>query len=246
MRWLLRIVLFLAGTILLALIVGFCWLYFYSRDLPDINTLAQYAPANTTQVSDACLGNSIAIPYEAIGSNMRNVISVVETNENDPGALRTTIHDLLMQGELPQRRTMVASWYISRSMCYRPQKSLSRQLSELRTATQLERHYSRRQLFTMYANRAPLGQGLIGVYDAGAFYFHKKPGELAVSEAALLVGLANIPSFYSPLKHPDRALKRRNQMIDALVEAGMITMTEAQEAKSAPLGLAVNATGVHK
>ena len=155
MRTLLRVLLFLGGTVLLVLLAGFCWLYFYSRDLPDISSLAQYAPSTETRVSDSCIGTSIAIPYEAIGTNVRNAISASETNENDPGVLSTTFRGLVT--EEPRRRTTTASWYISRTMCRAPSRELRRQLAELRTAIQLERHYSRRELFTMFTNRVYLG-----------------------------------------------------------------------------------------
>src|SRR6185437_11380126 len=91
MRWLLRIVLLLGGTVLLVLVAGFCWLYFYTRDLPDISRLAQYAPTTVTQASDPCLGPSTAVPYEAIGANVRSAITAVEVTENKQGILRQTL-----------------------------------------------------------------------------------------------------------------------------------------------------------
>jgi len=192
MRTLLKIAGFLAGSVLLCLLAVFCWLCFYSRDLPDVSALAQYAPANVTQATDPCLGSSIAVPYDALGANLRNAISAVETSEADPGVISTTFRGLLT--EEPQQRTTIASWYISRTMCRAPSRELRRQFAELRTAIQLERHYSRRRLFTMYANRVYLGAGLIGVQQGSAFHFRKQPAELTPPEAALLAGLIRGPS----------------------------------------------------
>ena len=183
MRRLFEVVLFLAGIVLLMLLAAFCWLYFYSGDLPDISVLAQYAPTTVTRVSDPCLGSSVAIPYEAIGVNVRNAISAVETNEDDPGVLRTTVRGFL--SEKPrERRTFIASSYMSRLMfCNVPKmKMLNWHLTNMRTAIQLERRYTRRQLFTIYANRMPLGSGLVGVHDAAKFYFHKDSFDLTLSE----------------------------------------------------------------
>ncbi len=236
MRTLLRIILVLAGTVILVLLAAFCWLHFYLRDLPDVRVLAQFAPTTVTQVSDPCIGKSTAIPYEAIGVNVTKAISAVETSESDPGVLRATWGAFTV-GATPRKQTITASWYISRTMCYAPSRELHRHLAELRTAIQLERHYSRRQLFTIYANRVSLAPGLIGVQQASAFYFHKKPDELTVPEAALLTGLIRAPSVYSPVKHPDRALRRRNEVIDAMVESGSITAGDAESYKSAPLGV---------
>ena len=125
-------------------------------------------------------------------------------------------------------------------MCYRPSKELMRQVAEIRTAIQLERHYSRQQLFTIYANRVYLGPGLIGVQQGSEFYFRKAPAELNLPEAALLVGLIRAPAMYSPSQHPDRALRRRNEVIDAMAGNSTISATDAQAAKAAPLGIVAN------
>ena len=240
MRWLLRFVLLLAGTAVLLVLVSFGWLYFYSRDLPDISTLAQYAPTGVTQVSDPCLGSSVAIPYEAIGKDVRSAISVVETNKDDPGILRSAFTGLVRE-QASEKRTTVASSYVSRLMFCAPSRMLNRQLVELRTAIQLERHYSRQQLFTIYANRVPLGPNLVGVHDGAQFYFDKNPADLTISEAALLAGLIKNPSYFSPVKHADRALRRRNEVIDAMLGNGSITADEAKAAKAAPLSIAAHA-----
>ena len=240
MRWLVRFVLVGTGTAILVILVGFCWLYFYSRDLPDINALAQYAPATEIQVSDGCIGNgtvpSTAISYEAIGLNLRNAISAVEVRETDPGVLNA---ELFKAREL-HRRTL--SEAISQTLCYGPATASRRQLTELRTAIQFDRHYSRKELFTIYANRVVLGPNLIGVQDGAEFYFRHCPATLSLADAALLAGLIRGPSWLSPVTHPDRALRRRNEVIDAMVENGSVTAAEAQATKNAPLGIAISAS----
>jgi penicillin-binding protein 1A len=233
MRTLLKIIFFLAGTVLVVLLAAFCWLYFYSRDLPDIRPIAQFSPTTPTQVSDPCIGNAIAIPYDAIGKNIRNAITAVETSERDPGVLRATFQGLA--SEEPRSRTAPASWYVSRTMCYQRSTDLRRQVTVIRTAIQLERYYSRQQLFTMFANRIFLGPGLIGVQKGSEFYFHKKPADLTLPEAALLVGLIRSPTVYSPFSHPDRAVQQRNDVLDAMLAHGYMTSEEAQAAKAAPL-----------
>src|ERR1043166_9269515 len=119
-RTLLKIFLFLDSTVVLILIAAFCWLYFYSRDLPDIGSLAQYAPANVTQVKDPCLGPSTAVPYEAIGTNVRNAISAVEVKEDDAGVLKA---ELFNRGALHRKTLAVA---VSGTICYSPQRTLER------------------------------------------------------------------------------------------------------------------------
>lgn len=75
--------------------------------------------------------------------------------------------------------------------------------------------------------------------SASQTLFHTDPSDLSVSNAALLAGMVKAPSYHSPLKHPDRALKRRNEVIDAMNSQHTISSAEAETAKTAPLGLAV-------
>jgi penicillin-binding protein 1A len=218
MRTFLKIFLgFMAAAVILivAAVSGF---FFYSGDLPDIDRLAQFVPATNTSVSDPCLpAASAAIPYEAMGQNFRNALTAEEVR-------------------LPLQ--------ISRTMFCVPSKMLSRQLNEIRVAPRLERHFTQQELLTIYGNRVFFGEGLIGVQSASQRFFHKNPSDLDIAEAALLAGLVKAPSYYSPLNHPDRALERRNAVIDAMVQAGSVTVSEAEAAKSAPLGIAVNAASL--
>jgi penicillin-binding protein 1A len=232
MRLLLKIAAFLAGSILLCLLAVFCWFYFYSRDLPDISRLAQFTPSTATEVNDSCLGESTAISYREIGTRLRNAINATEVNEDDPGVLQQFVGR-----DTRQRGTAGASWIISRTMFCEPSRLLNRQLAELRTAIQLERHYSRRELFTIFANRVYLGPELIGIQNGSKFYFNKNAADLTVPEAALLVAVMSGPTACSPIRHPDRALRRRNEVIDAMLGNGVIAVAEAQVAKSAPLGV---------
>jgi membrane carboxypeptidase/penicillin-binding protein len=215
MRTFLKVLFGFVAAVVILIVVAASWFFFYSGDLPDVGRLAQFAPTSTTSVSDTCLtALSIAIPYESIGENFRNALSAVELR---------------------------LSFQISRTMFCTPSKVLHRELDEMRTATRLERHFTQQELFAIYANRAGFGGDLIGVQSASQYFFHKNPAELNIAEAALLAGLVQGPSYLSPVRHPDRALERRNQVIDAMVQAGTITASEAEGSKSAPLGIAVSA-----
>jgi penicillin-binding protein 1A len=234
MRTLLRIILFLAGTVILVLLAAFCWLYFYSRDLPDVTALAQFAPGTSTQASDPCRGKSAAIPYNAIGTNFRNALSAAEGSGNDSGVL-TTLFREFTTGKPSHGPTL--TYQISRAMFCEPSRMMKRQVEQLRTAVQLQRRYSTRELFTIFANRANFGEGLIGVQAASSYFFHKNPSELDVAEAALLAGLLKSPMYYSPVKHSDRAVQRRNEVIDAMANAHAISISEAESAKAAKLAI---------
>jgi penicillin-binding protein 1A len=82
---------------------------------------------------------------------------------------------------------------------------------------------------------AYFGEGLIGVEAASRHYFEKEPASLSIPEAALLAGLLQEPSYYSPTRHPDRALRRRNDVIDKMMANASISSSEGENAKTAPL-----------
>ena len=228
----LRICVIGVTAIALLLAAATVWVFLYSRGLPDVQTLSEFAPASVTHVSDPCLAATIAIPYESIGSNLTAALSAAEASENDPGVLVETYRGFTQSGGL-HRATL--SLQISRTMFYEPSKTLNRQLDELRTAVQMERRFSRRQLFTIFANRLAFGENIVGVESASRHFFHKEPNQLSLGDAALLAGLARAPSYLSPIKHADRAMKRRNEVIDAMANAHTISASEASAAKADPL-----------
>jgi len=233
MRVLLKICVIGLGATALAVVVALTWLFSYSRGLPDAVALAQFAPATVTQVSNLCLKSaSVAIPYDSIGNNMRAALSAAEVAEDGPGVLTETYRGF--RGR-PSRATV--SWQISRTMFCNPDKALHRQLDELRAAAQLERRFSRRELFTIFANRAMFGEDIVGVEPASEHFFHKEPNQLLIGEAALLAGLVRAPSYLSPIKHPDRALRRRNEVIDKMLETRTISESMASTAKASPLSV---------
>jgi penicillin-binding protein 1A len=232
MRMLLKICLIALGALALALIVGLAWL-FGSRGIPDPEALAKFAPDTVAQVSDRCLKSaSVAIPYASIGNSMRSALSAAEATEDDPGVLSEAFREF--RGH-PRPHRPVLSLQISRTMFCEPSKTLNGQLDDLRASVQLERRFSRRELFTIFANRLTFGENIVGVEAASQHFFHKEPNHLLVGEAALLAGLARAPSYLSPINHPDRALRRRNEVVDLMVEAHAITESEASAVKVSPL-----------
>ncbi len=236
-----RVVLKIAGIGIVAIVLAggalLFWLFGYSGDLPDVKSLAQYAPVEAVQVRDACTGvGSVAIPYNSIGENLRAALSAAEAGENDSGVLADMLRSFTNHST-PGRVPL--SLQISRSMFCAPSKRLNRGIEEVRTAFQLERHFSRRELFTIYANRTWFGNEIVGVEGASERYFQKKPDQLQIGEAALLAGLLRSPARYSPHEHPDRALQRRNEVVDAMVVAHAISVEEGKEAKVKDLGIAM-------
>jgi penicillin-binding protein 1A len=131
---------------------------------------------------------------------------------------------------------------LSRNLFLSADKNYGRKIQEIMLAIQIERRFTKQQIFTMYANQIFLGHGVYG-FEAGAeFYFSKHAKDLTLEEAALLAGLPKGPSLYSPIRSPERALHRRNMVINSMMEDGKITADAAARAKSTPIRLHLQAT----
>jgi len=131
---------------------------------------------------------------------------------------------------------------LSRAFFLTPEKTLKRKLIEMLIAVQLEQKFSKQQIFEFYANRVDLGQRgsftISGIAEGSRSYFNKDLKDVSLPEAALLAGLIQAPSYLSPYRHPERALERRNTVLEAMVETHAITREQADKAKAAPLKLA--------
>ena len=131
---------------------------------------------------------------------------------------------------------------LSRAFFLTPEKTVKRKLAEIMIALELEQKFSKQQIFEFYANRVDLGQRgsftISGFAEASRAYFNKDLKDITVPEAALLAGLIQAPSYLSPYRHPERALERRNVVLDSMADTHAITKAEAEKAKATPLKLA--------
>jgi penicillin-binding protein 1B len=131
---------------------------------------------------------------------------------------------------------------LSRAFFLTPEKTVKRKLSEIMISLELEQKFSKQQIFEFYANRVDLGQRgsftISGFAEASKSYFNKDLKDITLPEAALLAGLIQAPSFLSPYRHPERALERRNTVLDAMADTHAITRADAEKAKATPLKLA--------
>ena len=131
---------------------------------------------------------------------------------------------------------------LSRGFFLTPEKTVKRKLTEMLIAEELEQKFSKQQIFEFYANWVNLGQrgsfAISGLAEASRTYFNKDLKDITLPEAALLAGLIQRPSYLSPYRHPERALERRNLVLDAMFDTHAITREQADKAKAAPLKLA--------
>lgn len=123
----------------------------------------------------------------------------------------------------------------------RPDKTFKRKFLQVVITFQLEHRFTKQQIFQMYANEVPLGHrgsfDIDGFGEAAQVYFGKDVRELKLDECALLAGLIQSPNYLSPFRHPERAINRRNLVLDAMVETGAIAKDQAEAAKAQPLHL---------
>jgi penicillin-binding protein 1B len=128
---------------------------------------------------------------------------------------------------------------LARGFFLSPEKKITRKLREIMITFQLEHRFNKKQIFEMYANQMNLGH--IGSYEINGFgeaaqtFFGKPLGQLDTAQCALLAGLLQNPSFRNPYRHPERAMERRNLVLDSMVETGALTANQASRAKAEPL-----------
>src|SRR4029453_10100099 len=123
--------------------------------------------------------------------------------------------------------------------------SFTRKIKEALLAMKIERTYSKEKILELYLNEIYLGLGAYGVAAASLLYFDKSVHELTVAEAAYLAALPKAPNNYNPFRQRERAIGRRNDVIDLMVASGAIKPAEGDKAKKDPLAVTTRPTGAH-
>ncbi len=154
------------------------------------------------------------------------------------GAMRNDIFHLHRYEEGASTLTQ----QLARGFFLTPARTYSRKIREAVISIILEHRFNKEQIFQMYANEINLGQrgsfSIDGFGEAAKVYFGKDVGQLDVAECALLAGMIQSPNYLNPFRHPERAIRRRNLVLDSMVEIGAITKAQAEAAKAEPLHLA--------
>jgi penicillin-binding protein 1A len=223
--------------------------FVYSSDLPQVRQLMDYRPDVMTEIyaddgtpiGSFALERRVIVTYDQIPHVLKDAVLSVEDRhfESHWGVDVIRVARAALTDILEWRRAQGASTLTmqlsGRLFLDRTQKSFRRKIQEVLLAIQLERHFTKPQIFTLYCNQIPLGHGNFGFAAAAQFYFGKRLDQLTLPEAALLAGLPRTPTGYSPLLYPERARQRRNQVLAAMRENGKITEEEYRQARAAPL-----------
>ncbi|MFG0382952.1 penicillin-binding protein 1B [Pseudomonas sp. zbq_18] len=141
----------------------------------------------------------------------------------------------LRQGGSTLTQQLVKNFYLT------SERSLTRKLTEAMMAVLLELHYDKQEILEAYLNEVFLGQdgqrAVHGFGLASQYFFSQPLGELKLDQVALLVGMVKGPTYYNPRRNPERALERRNLVLDLLVQQGVVSAEQGEAAKKKPLGV---------
>jgi penicillin-binding protein 1A len=222
----------------------------YTTDLPQVEALEAYRPSSITELYDDhgrvigsfALQRRVVAGYDDFAPVLRDALVSIEDKDfyrhsgiNFWRIVGAAYRDVESAGKIQGASTLTMQ--LARNLFLSPDRSFHRKVQEAMLAIQIERRFTKPQIFALYANQIFLGHGVYGFEAASEFYFSKPARKLTLAEAALLAGLPKGPQVYSPINHPDRAIKRRNLVINAMLEDGKITAAQAEDARSSPLVL---------
>lgn len=238
-------------AILLGILAGL--LLVYQRNLPKISELEDYFPSIMSIVYD-CNGNIIGefaierripINYTAIPPHLRYAIITAEDRSFEKHwgidlwgilrALKTNIFSGWGKEGASTITQQLARMVFIKSSKGIYEKTIRRKIREWLLSFQIEKNFTKEQIFTLYANLHYFGHGAYGVEAASLLYFGKRAKELTLSESALIAALPRSPSKYSPYLNPKNAVIRRNYILDMMAREGYIKKDEAEKAKREPV-----------
>jgi penicillin-binding protein 1A len=249
------------GTMLALLVAAAVAVYIgnLTSDLPDYEVLARYEPPVTTRVhaSDGALMGEFArerrlyLPIQAVPDRVKAAFLSAEDKNfySHPGIDVTGLARAIMtnfQNLGSGRRPVGASTItqqVAKNFLLSSDQTVERKIKEMILAFRIEQAYSKDRIFELYVNEIFFGLGAYGVAGAALTYYDKSVNELTVAEAAYLAALPKGPSNYHPFRHTDRAIERRNLIIDLMVENGYVSNEEGVKAKGEPLGVTPRRNG---
>jgi penicillin-binding protein 1A len=222
-------------------------IFAYAGDLPRISALDDYAPSTISRVYGArgevvgefAIERREVIPYERISPYLEQAILAAEDDGfyqhvglSIPRIVVTAVKDVI------QRRMHGASTLtqqLTRKLFLTDDKTPERKIKEAILAIQIEKRYTKREIFTLYCNQMYFGHGVYGVEAASRLYFGKAAKDVSIEEAALIAGILQGNVRQSPYVNREAALRRRNYALGRMAEVGFITAAQAEASKKKPI-----------
>jgi penicillin-binding protein 1A len=224
----------------------------YSTDLPQIGELERFRPNAITELYDDqgqvigsfALQRRVIASYEDFPKVLRDAVISIEDKDFEKHwgidlqrVLGAAYRDITTHSRAQGASTLTMQ--LSRNLFLSAERNFSRKFQEIILAIQIERRFTKPQIFTLYANQIYLGHGVYGFAAGSQYYFGKPVKDLTLEEAAVLASLPKSPTQYSPITNPQNTLRRRALVINAMLEDGKITAEEANRAKNLPIRLNV-------
>ena len=183
---------------------------------------------------DEITGKENFVKFEDMSADYRNaVISVEDHRFYDHGpvdfiAIGRAIFTNVKNKELQEGGSTITQ-QVAKNIVFSQDKSWVRKVGEIFASYDLEKNYSKKEIFELYVNTAYFGDGYYGIYDASQGYFNTDPKDLDLNQASMLAGIPNAPSVYSPSVNPNLAKKRQYHVINKMLEYGYITKDESAQ-----------------
>ncbi len=222
--------LFIAIIILMLLVCSAIFLignFYYSKALKEKPLITR-----VTEITN----KETFVKFEDMSSYYRNaVISVEDHRFYDHGpidfiAIGRAIFTNIKNGELQEGGSTITQ-QVAKNVVFSQEKSWTRKIAEIVAAYDLEKNYSKKEIFELYVNTSYFGDGYYGIYEASHGYYNKSPKDLNLDESSMLAGVPNAPSVYSPTVNPNLAKKRQYHVLNTMLKYGYITKDEALSIK---------------
>ena len=236
-------------------------LFAYSGDLPEVSALDNYSPNTITRVigkdnlliGEFAVERRVVIHYNDIPDNLRQAILAAEDGDFFQHAglsisrmVLALVRDIVSSGRVPGGSTLTQQ--LARNLFATTigfttgDRSWDRKIKESLVAVQIEKRYTKPEIFTMYCNQIYFGHGAYGVEAASQLYFRKPAKDLALEEAETIAGIIQGNVRQSPFVNPEATRRRRNYALDRMAVEGFITSEVAEHAKQKPILVAGDPT----
>jgi penicillin-binding protein 1A len=231
-------------------------IFAYAGDIPRISELDDYAPstisrvygANGEVIGEFAVQRREIIAYEEISPKLRQAILAAEDSGFEqhfglsiPRIIVTLVKDIIERRKAAGASTLTQQ--LARKLFLTDEKTWERKIKEALLAIQIEKRYTKREIFTLYCNQMYFGHGVYGVQAASRLYFGKPARDLLVEEAALIAGILQGNVRQSPYVNMEAAVRRRNYTLGRMADVGYITAQEAEEARKKPIVVAGEPSG---
>jgi len=231
-------------------VAGLSYVICLASDLPSLSQLEEYEPELATQVisADGVLLKQLYtqrrsfIPLARIPDKMKQAVLAVEDHRfySHWGMVpirlvRAIFQDIITLSKGHGASTLTQQ--LARQLHLSLEKTVTRKIKEILTAIQIERTYTKDEILEMYLNQMSFGHGTYGVEAAAQKFFKKSVQDLTIAETALIAGQPQLPAILNPFKYPQRAIKRRNIVLERMLDEGFITQAEYDEAVSSEIQL---------